>query len=88
MESNLYIKFLENEKEKRYLDENSYWIKYLNRDPNNYYEFIRVMKEKYKERPTDKLESAINTIDIINTVLNTIKYLKLDILFVNFLISN
>ena len=73
MESNLYIKFLENEKEKRYLDENSYWIKYLNRDPNNYYEFIRVMKEKYKERPTDTLEIAINTIDIINTVLNTIK---------------
>lgn len=73
MESNLYIKFLENEKEKRYLDENSYFIKYLNRNPDFYYEFIRIMKEKYKERPTDKLESAINTIDIINTVLNTIK---------------
>lgn len=73
MESNLYIKFLENEKEKRYLDENSYFIKYLNRNPDSYYEFIKIMKEKYKERTTDKLESAINTIDIINTVLNTIK---------------
>lgn len=73
MENGLYMKFLENPKEKKYLDENSFWIKDLNRNPNNYYKFIETMKAQYKDRPVDKLESAINTIDVVSSVLNTFK---------------
>lgn len=73
MESNLYIKFRDNPKEKKYLDENSFWIKELNRNPNNYYNFINVMKEQYKERTVDKIENAFNTIDIVSSVLDTFK---------------
>ena len=73
MENGLYMKFLENPKEKKYLDENSFWIKDLNRNPNNYYKFIETMKPQYKDRPVDKLESAINTIDVVSSVLNTFK---------------
>ncbi len=73
MESNLYIKFRDNPKEKRYLDENSFWIKELNRNPNNYYNFINIMKEQYKERTVDKIENVFNTMDIVSSVLDTFK---------------
>ena len=73
MESNLYIKFRDNPKEKKYLDEYSFWIKELNRNPNNYYNFINIMKEQYKERTVDKIENAFNTIDIVSSVLDTFK---------------
>lgn len=73
MESNLYIKFRDNPKEKKYLDENSFWIKELNRNPNNYYNFINIMKEQYKERTVDKIENVFNTMDIVSSVLDTFK---------------
>ena len=57
---------------KKYLDENSSHIKYLNRDPEYHKEFMRMMKEAYKERPTDKINDAINTIDIVSTIIDTI----------------
>ena len=57
---------------KKYLDENSNFIKYLNRNPEYEREFIRNMKELYKERTTDKINDAINTIDIVSTLLDTI----------------
>lgn len=73
MEYGLYLKFNEDKKLKRYLDENSYWIKELNRNPNNYKTFISEMKALYKERPVDKIENAIDTIDIVSSVLDTLK---------------
>ena len=64
---------LKNDKNfKRYLDENSYYIKELNRDPENYKKFIKDMKVLYKERTTDKLNDAINTIDIISSILENL----------------
>ena len=73
MEYYLQNKLQEDKKFKRYLDENSGFIKYLNRDPENYKEFIKEMKILYKERPTDKLNDAINTIDIVSSILNTLQ---------------
>ena len=57
---------------KKYLYENSNYIKYLNRNPEYYKEFLRNMKEMYKERPTDKINDAINTIDIVSSIIDTI----------------
>lgn len=73
MEYFLQIKLSEDKKFKRYLDENSGFIKYLNRNPEYYKQFIKEMKELYKERPTDKLNDAINTIDIVSSILDTLK---------------
>ena len=73
MEVSLYMKFLDNPKERKYLDENSFWIKQLNRNPNNYNKFIETMKIQYKDRSIDKMQEVINTIDIVSTVLNTFK---------------
>lgn len=57
---------------KKYLYENSNFIKELNRDPSYYKEFMREMKEAYKERTSDKINNAINTIDIISSVIDTL----------------
>ena len=35
--------------------------------------FPKGMKEKYKERTTDKLESIVDNIDLISSVLNVLK---------------
>ena len=68
----LQKKLQEDKKFKRYLDNNTEYIKYLNRDPTNYSWFIKEMKEKYKEKASDKLNDAMNTIDIVSSILNTL----------------
>lgn len=57
---------------KRYLDLNSNNIKYLNRNPLYYKKFMSDMKDFYKEKATDKINNAINTIDIISSVIDTL----------------
>ena len=73
MEINLQRKLLEKPKMYQYLKENSYWIKYLNREPEIYKEFETRMKELYHERDTDKVSDAIDQIDFINGVLRALK---------------
>lgn len=72
MEYYLQEKYENNKNFKRYLDENSQYVKYLNRNPEYYKEFLRIMKDQYKEKTTDKINDAINTIDIISQVIDTI----------------
>ncbi len=72
MEYFLQQQLQENKKFKKYLDENSNYIKYLNRNPEYYKDFIKEMKNMYKERTTDKISDAINTIDIVSSILDTI----------------
>ena len=73
MEYFLQQKLMEDKKFKKYLEDNSSYIKYLNRNPENYKLFMKEMKEKYKERATDKLNDAINTIDIVSSIIDTLK---------------
>lgn len=73
MELELQKKLLEHPKMYQYLKENSYWIKHLNRNPLVYKEFQEKMKELYHERPTDKLSDAIDNIDLISSVLSSLK---------------
>ncbi len=73
MEYFLQQKLKEDKKFKRYFDENTWEVKYLNRDPAYYKKFLKDMKEMYKERPTDKLNEAINTVGIISSVIDTLK---------------
>ena len=73
MEYFLQEKLREDKRFKKYFDENSYYIKYLNRNPENYKNFIKEMKILYKERTTDKLDDAINTINIVSSIIDTLK---------------
>lgn len=73
MEYFLQEKYNKDKKFKKYLDENSNYIKYLNRNPETYKNFIKEMKELYKERTSDKINDAINTIDIVSSILGTLQ---------------
>ena len=67
-----FSKILEDEKLLNHLKEHSYWLKELNRNPSSINTFIKQMKIVYKERPTDKINSAIDNIDIISSIIDTI----------------
>ena len=57
----------------KYLHENSYWYKILNRDPNMFNDFINEVKKNYKLRPTDKINDALNTFEMISNIFTALK---------------
>ena len=73
MQLNVKIAILQNPDLKRYLKENSYWYKYLNRDPSYLKIMTEEMKKKYKLTPSDKLEKIKNNINIASEVLKILK---------------
>ena len=58
---------------KRFLRENSYWYKYLNRNELYYKDFINDMKDKYKLKPTDRLNKMIENINMVTSFLDVFK---------------
>lgn len=58
---------------KKYLRYNSYWYKVLNRDSNKINDFIKEYKEKNKLRVSDKIENAIDKIDLIAKFMNVLR---------------
>ena len=57
----------------KYLHENSYWYKILNRDPDMFNEFVNEVKKNYKLRTSDKINEAINTFEMLSSIFNTLK---------------
>ena len=66
-------KLEENQKMAELLKQNSYWFKELNRKDENYKNFVEQMKEKYHLKVTDKISDAIDNIDLISSILDSIK---------------
>ncbi len=66
-------KLLEDKKMDGFLKENSYWIKELNRNGENYKQFVAAMKDKYRLKTTDRISDAIDHIDLISGILDTLK---------------
>ena len=58
---------------KRYLRENSYWYKRLNRDPNSFYYFIEEMKKEYHLTTQDKINKTIDNISMFQSFLDVLK---------------
>lgn len=56
-----------------FLKENSYWYKYLNRGAIYYKSFLEDMKEKYKLKPSDKINKIISNIEMVNNFLEVLK---------------
>ena len=52
----------------KYLRENSYWYKKLNRNPESIDKFIDEMKEKYELKFSNKVERVINTVDLVTKI--------------------
>ena len=57
----------------RYLRENSYWYKLLNRNPNNFKYFEEEVKEVYKLRASDRFEKAIETMELFQNIITSFK---------------
>ena len=58
---------------KRFLRENSYWYKYLNRNSNSFKYFVSDMKVKYKLTTADKINKTIDNINMIQSFLDVLK---------------
>ena len=57
----------------KYLRENSYWYKILNREPNSFQIFEEEMKTNYKLRPSDRINQALEYIEMFETIMSTLK---------------
>jgi len=57
----------------KYLRENSYWYKMLNRDPNAFKKFEEELKINYKLRPSDRISQALDYIEMFETIVSTLK---------------
>lgn len=55
-----------------YLKTDSYLIKHLIRNPDFYKEFKKIIKERYHLRITDKINNAIDDIELISNIITTI----------------
>ena len=60
MDTKVKILLDSNPNYKVYLRTNSYWYKSLNRDPDSVNTFINEVKERYRLRPTDKINDFID----------------------------
>lgn len=69
----LQKKLMEEPKMALLLKQNSYWIKNLNRSEEHYKEFVNAMKNKYNLRVTDKISEAIDQIELVSSILETLK---------------
>ena len=54
----------------KFLRENSYWYKYLNRNPLYLKEFKEEMKEKYKLTFKDKLDRFSENLDRVSDIID------------------
>lgn len=73
MKLDIQFKIKNNPMLQRYIRENSYWYKYLNRNPNLINEMEREMKERYKLTASDKINSISEKLDLIRTFMNVLK---------------
>ena len=73
MSLELQFKIKSNPNYLKYLRENSSWYKELNRDSSSFTLFEEKMREDYHLRPVDRFSRVIDTIDMLQTVLSSLK---------------
>lgn len=56
-----------------YIHSNSYWYKILNRNPERFNDFLEEVKDYYHLRPTDKIKKALDTVEMLSSILSTMK---------------
>ena len=73
MNLNLQYRIKQDQRQLQFLRENSYWYKYLNRSEQYYKDFINDKKDKYKLKPTDRINKMIENIEMFSTFLDVLK---------------
>ena len=69
----IQFKIRNNPNYQKYLRENSYWYKILNRDPEMFKKFEEEVKHKYRLNFADRIGETLKTIEMIQNVLSTLK---------------
>lgn len=54
----------------KFLRENSYWYKYLNRNPLYIKEFENQMKKEYKLTTEDKINKMVERLDMVSKIMD------------------
>lgn len=67
------IKINNNPMLKKYLHENSYWYKILNRDPKMINKMTEEMKKAYKLTIEDKIDDLNSKMNIVKAFMDTLK---------------
>lgn len=70
---NIQFKIKNNINYQRYIRENSYWYKILNRNPLMFKQFEEEVKTTYHLRTSDKISRTLDTIELIQNVVSTLK---------------
>lgn len=70
MNSIIKENLLKDEKYLQFLRENSNWYKTLNRNKNEYDNFVKEMKIKYKLRTIDKVDNIVDSVDLIIKIIS------------------
>lgn len=73
MSLELQFRIKNNPNYSKYLKENSYWYKYLNRSDEYFHQFDEEVKTAYKLRPTDKISRALDTFDMLQSLFTSLK---------------
>ncbi len=73
MTLDLQYKIKENEYYLRHLRQNSNWYKLLNRNPANFKMFEDEVREVYKLTKADKISRTLDTIEMLEKVLSTLR---------------
>lgn len=73
MTLDIQFKIKNNPNYQRYLRENSYWYKTLNRYPEIFNEFEEEVKEKYQLRFSDRVSKTLDNIEMIQSILSTLQ---------------
>ena len=58
---------------KSFIRENPIWYKRLNRNPDLFRYFVNDMKDKYKLKPSDRLNKALNNISMLQAFLDVLR---------------
>ena len=72
MTRDIQYKIISNPNYIKYLRENSYWYKELNRN-GNFKSFENEVKINMKLRTIDKVEKVTNTLDFMSKIISTLK---------------
>lgn len=73
MDLNTQFKIYNNNLMHKYIRENSYWYKLLNRNPSLINAMEQEMKDKYKLNTSDKIAEIGNKISMIESILKILE---------------
>lgn len=73
MRADILIKINNDKRLKEYLDNNSYWYKYLNRGSSYYNDFIDSYKKYKKDERLNKTNNMLDSLDTIGSILKVFK---------------